>query len=93
MDRQVRLAYDMGLDDLINSGEYWKITDEMWDATSKTLLQDTFSMNYTRPVKGAGGTEEMLASTADMVEKVSNHALLGFVFPFGRFMNNTLAFT
>lgn len=86
LDYAVRKQYGKGLTDLVQSGEYYKITDDMWNQSTKALLQDTFSMDYT---KG----KNVLNRMADVVETVSNAPYLGFLFPFGRFMNNNIAFT
>ena len=86
LDLQVRRQYDKSLSQLVADGEYYKITDEMWNHSMKNLLQDTFSMDYT---KGKG----LLNGLANITEKISNLPYAGFLFPFGRFINNNMAFT
>lgn len=86
LDKEVRKAYGTGLDSLIAKGEYYKITDDMWDKSMTEALQDSFSKDYT---KG----NDALSKFARLVEDASNTPYLGFIFPFGRFMNNNLAFT
>ena len=88
LDKQVRLKFNKGLGDLISDGEYYKIDEDMWNKTVDTLLQDSFSFDYTK-----GHRPFYLDQLADQVEKFSNTPYLGFIAPFGRFMNNNLAFT
>lgn len=85
LDKETRLAFNRGIEDIIKTGDAWKITDEMWDRVSRSVLRDTFSEDLT---KGRG----LLSQVARGIENVSNHPVGGFVIPFGRFMNNTAAF-
>lgn len=88
LDNQVRKGYNKSLSQLIQDGEYYKITDDMWATTLKDMNQDTFSHDYTRDKAFLN-----LDKFAGLVEKASNTPYLGFVLPFGRFMNNNIAFT
>ena len=88
LDNQVRKGYNKSLTQLIQDGEYYKITDDMWATTLKDMNQDTFSHDYTRDKAFLN-----LDKFAGLVEKASNTPYLGFVLPFGRFMNNNIAFT
>jgi tetratricopeptide (TPR) repeat protein len=85
LDKETRLAFGRGIEDIIKTGDAWRITDEMWERVSRSVLRDTFSEDLTK-----GNT--FLSNTADFIEKISNHPVGGFVIPFGRFMNNTMAF-
>lgn len=85
MDRVARRDLGKGFEELIANGETHLITSEMMNEVVDAALKDTFSKDYT---KGFGG----LSSIADIVEKASNAPYLGFLFPFGRFMNNNMAF-
>lgn len=85
LDRLVRLKYDKGLAQLLEDGQAHKISDDVWQGAVEKGLKDTFSMDYT---KGYA-----LSGFAKAVEDLSSLPGLGFVFPFGRFMNNALAFT
>jgi hypothetical protein len=85
LDRLVRLKYDKGLSQLLEDGQAHKISDDVWQGAVEKGLKDTFSMDYT---KGYA-----LSGFAKAVEDLSSLPGLGFVFPFGRFMNNALAFT
>jgi hypothetical protein len=86
LDLQSRKVYGKGIKQLVADGEYHKVTDEMWLNTVNAMAKDTFAHDYT---KGTGA----LNNLASVVEKVSNAPYLGFLFPFGRFMNNNIAFT
>ena len=85
LDKEVRLAFGRGIEDIIKTGDAWRITDEMWERVSRSVLRDTFSEDLT---KGKG----LLSKAASGVETISNHPVGGFIIPFGRFMNNTMAF-
>lgn len=84
LDKLTRLEFGESIVDMIQKGRTHMITDEMWEKTLKSVLQDTFSEDLT---KGAG-----IHQIAKAVEVVSNAPGFGFVMPFGRFMNNTMAF-
>lgn len=86
LDRLSRAKFGKGLSKLLEDGEYHKITPEMWEVTMRDMLEDTFSVDYT---KGRG----VLNKSAKLVEDISNMPMVGFLFPFGRFMNNNMAFT
>lgn len=86
LERQIYIGTGRRLEDIISSGDTHLITDDMWTRVVKTSLEDTFSMDYSKG-KSFGGT---LART---VQTISNAPGLGFVFPFGKFMANTVAFT
>jgi hypothetical protein len=85
LDLLSRTEYGKSLPDLINNGEYHLITDDMWKRALNVMAKDTFSADYT---KGKG-----IAKLAQAVEDISNAPYIGFLFPFGRFMNNTIAFS
>lgn len=84
LDTESRLAFNKGLEQLINDGESYKITDQMWERVIDSMLKDTFSQDYTK-----GGP---FSSVAKVLEDMSNVPGVGFIFPFGRFVNNTVAF-
>lgn len=85
LDKLSRLYYNRGLDDLLEKGEANLLTDEMWGTAIQAMLKDTFSVDHTR---GKGWANQI----AGVVENISNAPGIGFLFPFGRFMNNNLAF-
>lgn len=85
LDIEARSKFGVGIDELLNTGRAHEVTDEMWDNTLDAMMRDTFSQDYTR--------EGPLRGFAKTVESISNAPGLGFIMPFGRFMNNTVAFT
>jgi hypothetical protein len=85
LDRLSRLHYGRGIDDLMAKGDSKLLTEEMWETAIHNMLKDTFSIDHTR----AKGTLNMFAR---IVEQISNAPYVGFLFPFGRFMNNALGF-
>lgn len=85
LDKLSRLYYNRGLDDLMEKGDTHLLTDEMWGTAIQSMLKDTFSVDHTKSKGIFGGL-------AKVVEEISNAPLVGFLFPFGRFMNNNLAF-
>lgn len=86
LDKLSRVEFGIGLNELMAKGETWKITDDMWEKTIKTVLQDTLSEDLTRG-------SDWLSKAARMMEDVSNHPVGGFIIPFGRFSNSLIAFT
>jgi len=74
-----------GINKVMDSGKFGEIPQEAFDDAMKAALKDTFSTDYT---KGYGN----LSKIARWVEDLSNLPGIGFMFPFGRFMNNQLAF-
>lgn len=86
LDRQVTIKFGKSYSQLLKDGEEHLIDDKIWQRVVKTSLQDTFSFDYAR-------SEGILRPFAQAVQSISNTPGLGFMFPFGKFMNNTVAFT
>jgi hypothetical protein len=84
-DRLVRTEMGVSTEELLATGRIADIPREIWDKASEVALRDTFSADYTR----GRGTFNHLAK---FVENLSSTPFVGFLFPFGRFMNNNLAF-
>lgn len=85
LDQSTRTAFGKGIEDLLSANETHLITDEMWDKAVKSLLEDTFSVDYTRGHSPAN-------KLAKAFETVSNTPFINFVVPFGRFVTNTVGF-
>lgn len=85
LDRQTRLTYKTSLVDMIENGRIDELTDEMWHKAINSSLEDTMAQDFT---KGFGH----LSKVADAIESISKLPGVGFLFPFGRFVNNNLAF-
>lgn len=75
-----------GYEETVRTVGFKGIPDEAWDQATRAALRDVMSTDYT---KGKG----MMSSFAKSVENISNNTLMGWFLPFGRFMNNALAFT
>lgn len=86
LNRLVLLKYNKTLSKMLDEGSAHTIDDSIYKQATEKALQDSFSMNYT---KGYGH----LSSAANLIENLSNTPGLGFIFPFGRFMNNAMAFS
>ncbi len=86
LDKESRLAFGKGITQLIKDGEAYKLTDEMWEKSMQAVLRETFSEDLTRG-------KDMFSHFAKTVEMFSNNSAVGFVLPFGKFLNNTVAFT
>lgn len=85
LDKGTRLKYNKSLNEMLDGGTMADIDDDVWREAINTGLKDTFSADYTR---GSGP----LSTMAKAVESLSNTPGVGFLFPFGRFLNNNLAF-
>tara|TARA_E500000305_G_scaffold109798_1_gene115759 strand:+ start:4423 stop:8139 length:3717 start_codon:yes stop_codon:yes gene_type:complete len=94
MDRYLRNKYDMGFMEftkqsdaevtkMISSQEFFEMTQEVTDRT----LEDIFTKSYQN-----AGLPVGLQEIATAVEKVGDIPVLGTQLPFGKFMNNTVAF-
>ena len=70
---------------VLADGKWLDIPPEVFDDAIKATLKDTMSFDYT---KGYG----QLSKLAKIIEGASNTPGIGFLFPFGRFLNNQLAF-
>ena len=68
---------------MITSQEFFEMTGEVTDRT----LEDIFTKSYQKAGLPAGMQE-----IATALEKVGDVPFLGTLLPFGKFMNNTLAF-
>lgn len=86
MDKQSRLAFGKSYTQLVRDGEAYKFTDEMYSNVARTALEDTFSFDY---AKG----KDVLNRMARLVQTASDTPIVGFALPFGKFMNNIVAFS
>lgn len=86
LDKQVRLAKNVGLDELIQSGRSHEITDEMWEKAIRVLQDDTFSTDFSK-IKGN------FQGLARISQNISQDKFGGFLWPFGQFVNSMAAFT
>lgn len=86
MDRQLRLDTGKGLTETLQTTGTYNVSDEVWNRATDSALKDIFSKDYTK-----GG--QVLNKMADAAENLSSAPIIGFMFPFARFMNNALAFS
>ena len=86
MDKYLQLNSKKSLKEVINSGDMSVIDDNVIGAALDRTMKSVFSKDYT-------SDDYFLGSTAKLVEQVSNTPGLGTILPFGRFMNNIVAFT
>jgi len=86
LDKQSRINFGKGIQQLIEDGEAWKLTDEMWEKSMKAVLRETFSEDLS---KG----DHALRGFAKFIQDLSGQPGVGFILPFGKFLNNTVAFT
>ena len=84
LDKYLRLKKETTLREVLESGNTNIIDDEVIGGAIDTTLKSVFSKDYT-------GNDQMLSTAARTVENISNTPGLGFVLPFGRFMNNVVA--
>lgn len=86
LDKQSRLNFGVGIEDLIRTGQTNKITDEMWENVFDRISKETFSEDFSRG-------EFALRPLAKAVQDISNAPGFGFLLPFGRFMNGVMAYS
>lgn len=86
LDKQSRLNFGKGIQQLVEDGEAWKLTDEMWEKSMQAVLRETFSEDLS---KG----NHYLRGVARFIQDLSVQPGVGFILPFGKFLNNTVAFT
>jgi len=102
LDKQVRLEYDMTLNDFMNQDNVWEyLSDAKSDSYKKFLkiestavtdaLDNSFSRSFTDMAQARKGNP--VALFAGAVESMRLIPIVGAVAPFGQFFNNTLAFT
>ena len=90
MDKALRLAFNKSWDDFYNSKDAAMIMAskqyrEMEESVVARVMQHTFSESY----KG----RSILGEVAGVIEDARNIPGIGMMVPFGRFFNNTVAFT
>lgn len=76
-----------GYSETVAQGGTHAIPEEAWEEATRFALRDVMSADYTK------GPKTFFSTFANTIETVSNNSLLGWFMPFGRFMNNALAFT
>jgi hypothetical protein len=87
LERQLQRKYGKSYSEMINSGKIKELSDpEIWEKVAKTSLEDTFSFDF-------GRGKDQIAKAAKLMGDLSQNSASGWVFPFGKFMANSLAFS
>jgi len=86
LDKQVRLKHNIGLSELLNQKRAYEISDEMWEKAVTALQEDTFSVDFR-------GTKGIMGKFAQISQDLSNMPGVGFIYPFGQFVNSVIAFS
>jgi hypothetical protein len=73
------------LGDVIAEGRAFDITEDMFAKATRTALDRTFSADLTKE-------KTFMRPIYEIVERISTMPGLGFIFPFGRFVNNNFHF-
>jgi hypothetical protein len=71
---------------ILKSGDLSKLDDEVVSNALDTTMKSVFAKDYTTKE-----TSPWLASSAKLVESISNTPIIGTLLPFGRFFNNVVA--
>ncbi len=84
IDKQLRLQKDTTLNAILEKGNLIDIDEGVMEKAMSETLKAVFAEDYTRSGKVVG-------DLAKLVENASNAPGIGFILPFGRFMNNVVA--
>ena len=84
IDKQLRLQKDTTLDAILEKGNLIDIDEGVMEKAMGETLKAVFAEDYTK----SGGFVSLMAKG---VETASNAPGIGFILPFGRFMNNVVA--
>ena len=90
VDKYLDLKHGRTLSDVLAKGDLDLIDEEVTGLALDTTMKSVFAKDYTGKDQAAliGGAPRALAS---IVEKASAMPGVGFILPFGRFMNNVVA--
>ena len=107
IDKQLRLQKNMTFSEALQKGDLSDLSDDVVDKALEDTMKSVFSFDYTKKadVESTGNIfRDKIAQAFDspgtagrtlakLVERASSNPFIGFVLPFGRFMNNVVAFT
>lgn len=85
IDRQARLNFGKGIEQLLTDGEAWKLTDDMWEKVYDKIAKETLSEDFSRG-------NFFLSSVARSVQSFSSDSYGRLLMPFGRFINSSMAY-
>lgn len=86
LDKQVRLEHGMSLTKLVETGQHHLISEKAWEKAVLALQDTTFSRDFSKD-------KSLFGQWAGLIQRASNVPGLGFVFPFGQFVNSVVAFS
>lgn len=92
IDKELRLRYGKGFDQVIAEGKYELISEDMARKSLEALLEDTFSANVTKASPNDDVAQRLFKGVGRAVESFSDLPGVGFMFPFGKFLTNNIAF-
>lgn len=84
VDKWLRIDKKKTFQEVLQSGDMAALDEDIMVKALDTTLKSVFSKDYTTE-------DQLFRDVAKMVENISNTPVLGFVLPFGRFMNNIVA--
>jgi hypothetical protein len=84
VDKWLRIDKNKTFAEVLQSGDMGALDEDIMVKALDTTLKSVFSKDYTTQ-------DQMFNGVAKLVENISNTPVLGFVLPFGRFMNNIVA--
>ena len=86
VDKYVDLKHGRTLNDVMAKGDINLVDEEVVGLALDTTMKSVFAKNYTGVEQG-----DVARSLAKVVETASGSPGIGFILPFGRFMNNVVA--
>ena len=96
LDKQLRLQKGMTFSEAIAKGDFSELSEEVVDKALEETMKSVFSFDYTKQLKDINIFDkpgQLGRELARIVESVSGNPIGGFILPFGRFMNNVVAFS
>ena len=93
IDKVLRLKHNTTFVDVINSGKWDLIDEDVQQRSINATLEGIMSFDYTKPSVNGGEIDRVLSRVAGAVEGISNTPIVGTLLPFGRFMNNIVAYS
>lgn len=93
IDKALRMQHKTTFLDVIREGKWELVDTDIQKRAMDDTLEGIMSFDYTKADPDAGEIGQNLARAARLVEGISNTPVIGTILPFGRFMNNIVAYT
>ena len=107
IDKQLRLQKNITFSEVLEKGDFSDLSDDVMDKALEDTMKSVFSFDYTKQVdvESTGNIfRDKIAQAFDApgtagralakyVETASSNPFIGFILPFGRFMNNVVAYS